>query len=189
MKPQVSVIVLAHNEGEAIVPAFTGTKNEMGGYIESAKKYGWQPVYAVAANATPSGTLTQETGETIRDAIKKPRLVEQKFDEGLRPHMRFDDGRRSKKRDDRLTGADVAVQEPQHAVRLRKIGDNLGDRALLRRGERIGQGLDDACAQKAFGRGATAGPRTHPPAQERKRQLAGEQFVISEARPGGTFRI
>ena len=56
-------------EGEAIVPKFKGTKNEMGGYIDSAAKYGWEPVYAVAANATPSGTLTKETWETIRDVI------------------------------------------------------------------------------------------------------------------------
>ena len=56
-------------EGGAIVPKFKGTKNEMGGYIDSAAKYGWEPVYAVAANATPSGTLTKETWETIRDII------------------------------------------------------------------------------------------------------------------------
>ena len=56
-------------EGEAIVPKFKGTKNEMGGYIDCAASYGWQPVYAVAANATPSGTLTRETWETIRDII------------------------------------------------------------------------------------------------------------------------
>ena len=46
-------------EGEAMVPRFTGTKNEIGGYIDAAKKYGWQPVWAGAANATPSGKLTQ----------------------------------------------------------------------------------------------------------------------------------
>ena len=56
-------------EGEAIVPKFTGTRNEMGGYIDAAAKYGWQAVYAVAANATPSGKLTKETWETIRDMI------------------------------------------------------------------------------------------------------------------------
>ena len=33
-------------EGEAMVPRFTGTRNEIGGYIDSAKKYGWQPVWA-----------------------------------------------------------------------------------------------------------------------------------------------
>ncbi len=56
-------------EGEAMVPRFTGTKSEIGGYIDSAKKYGWQPVWAGAANATPSGKLTKETWETIRDMI------------------------------------------------------------------------------------------------------------------------
>src|SRR5678816_780756 len=32
-------------------------------------RYGWEPVFAVAANATPSGTLTRETWETIRDKV------------------------------------------------------------------------------------------------------------------------
>ncbi|MEA2852724.1 MAG: hypothetical protein QOE02_2743, partial [Rhodospirillaceae bacterium] len=56
-------------EGEAMVPRFTGTKNEIGGYIDAVKKYDWQPVWAGAANATPSGKLTRETWETIRDMI------------------------------------------------------------------------------------------------------------------------
>ena len=56
-------------DGEAIVPRFKGTKNEMGGYIDSVAKYGWVPVWGAAANATPSGTLTRETWETIRDKI------------------------------------------------------------------------------------------------------------------------
>jgi microcystin degradation protein MlrC len=56
-------------EGEEMVSRFKGTRNEVGGYIESAAKYGWEPVYAAAANATPSGTLTKETWETIRDKI------------------------------------------------------------------------------------------------------------------------
>jgi microcystin degradation protein MlrC len=56
-------------EGEAMVPQFKGTRNEVGGYIDSAAKHGWEPVYAVAANATPSGKLTKGTWETIRDKI------------------------------------------------------------------------------------------------------------------------
>ncbi|MBS0521879.1 MAG: M81 family metallopeptidase, partial [Proteobacteria bacterium] len=56
-------------EGEAMVPFFKGSRNEVGGYIDAAAKYGWEPVYAAAANATPSGTLTRETWETIRDMI------------------------------------------------------------------------------------------------------------------------
>jgi microcystin degradation protein MlrC len=56
-------------EGEEMVPRFKGTRNEVGGYIDQAAKFGWEPVYAVAANATPSGMLTKETWETIRDKI------------------------------------------------------------------------------------------------------------------------
>ncbi|HYD08348.1 MAG TPA: M81 family metallopeptidase [Reyranella sp.] len=56
-------------EGEAMVGRFKGTRNEVGGYIDAAAQYGWEPVFAVAANATPSGTLTKETWETIRDKI------------------------------------------------------------------------------------------------------------------------
>jgi len=56
-------------EGEEMVPRFTGTRNEVGGYIDSVKKYGWEPVWAAAANATPSGKLTKETWEHIRDLI------------------------------------------------------------------------------------------------------------------------
>ncbi|HSI02076.1 MAG TPA: M81 family metallopeptidase [Reyranella sp.] len=56
-------------EGEAMVGHFRGTRNEVGGYIDAAARYGWEPVLAVAANATPSGTLTKATWETIRDKI------------------------------------------------------------------------------------------------------------------------
>jgi microcystin degradation protein MlrC len=56
-------------EGEAMVARFRGTKNEVGGYIDAIAQYGWQPVWGAAANATPSGTLTKEAWETIRDMI------------------------------------------------------------------------------------------------------------------------
>lgn len=56
-------------EGEAMVPRFTGTRNEIGGYIDAVKTYGWEPLWAAAANATPSGKLTKDTWETIRDMI------------------------------------------------------------------------------------------------------------------------
>ena len=56
-------------EGEEMVPRFKGTRNEVGGYIDHAARHGWEPVYAVAANATPSGMLTRQTWETIRDKI------------------------------------------------------------------------------------------------------------------------
>jgi microcystin degradation protein MlrC len=56
-------------EGEAMVPRFTAPRNEIGGYIDAVKTYGWQPVWAGAANATPSGKLTRDCWETIRDKI------------------------------------------------------------------------------------------------------------------------
>jgi len=67
-------------EGEAMVPRFTGTKNEIGGYIDSVKKYGWQPAWAGAANATPSGKLTRECWETIRDMIVNATMKAGKLD-------------------------------------------------------------------------------------------------------------
>jgi microcystin degradation protein MlrC len=56
-------------EGDEIVPRFRGTRTEIGGLIDYAEKAGWQLVPTVAANATPSGKLTRETWETIRDRI------------------------------------------------------------------------------------------------------------------------
>ncbi len=56
-------------EGEAIVPRFTGTRNELGGYIDAVAKFGWAPVWGAAANATPSGKPTKACWETIRDII------------------------------------------------------------------------------------------------------------------------
>lgn len=56
-------------EGDAIVPRFRGTRTEIGGLIDYAGQAGWDLVPTVAANATPSGKLTRETWETIRDMI------------------------------------------------------------------------------------------------------------------------
>src|SRR5882724_5672887 len=56
-------------EGEAMVGTFKGTRNEIGGYIDAVAAHGWHPVYTVAANATPSGKLTKQCWETIRDMI------------------------------------------------------------------------------------------------------------------------
>ena len=100
----------------------------------------------------------------------------------------LDHGGGGEQRDDGLAGADIAVQEPQHALRLRQIGDDIGDRALLRRRQRVGQCRDDSPAQPAFGGTAAAGADAHMRAQKRERELARQQFVISEPRPGRAFR-
>ncbi len=56
-------------EGDAIPPRFRGTRTEIGGLIDYADRAKWELVPAVAANATPSGKLTREAWETIRDMI------------------------------------------------------------------------------------------------------------------------
>ena len=43
----------------------------------------------------------------------------------------FDGGRRSQQRHHRLARADVALQQPQHALGLGEVIDDLGDRARL----------------------------------------------------------
>ena len=55
--------------GEEIARRFTGTRNEIGGYIDAATSYGWTPVWGAAANTTPSGRLTKDAWEQIRDII------------------------------------------------------------------------------------------------------------------------
>ena len=101
----------------------------------------------------------------------------------------LDHMRGGKQRDDGLARADVAMQQPQHALRLRQIGDDVGDRALLRGRQRIGQGGDNARAQNTLGGAAAARPRAHMRAKQRQRELAGQQFVVGEPRPGGAFRL
>jgi microcystin degradation protein MlrC len=56
-------------EGDEIAPRFRGTRTEIGGLLDYAEQSGWELVTGVAANATPSGKLTRETWETIRDRI------------------------------------------------------------------------------------------------------------------------
>ena len=56
-------------EGDEIAPRFRGTRTEIGGLLDYADQSGWELVAGVAANATPSGKLTREAWETIRDRI------------------------------------------------------------------------------------------------------------------------
>ena len=101
----------------------------------------------------------------------------------------LDHGGGGQQRDHGFSRADVAVQQPQHAMRLRQIGDDIADRALLRRRQRVGQRRDHAFAQAALGGAAVAGPLPHMRAQQGERELAGEQFVIREPRPRRACRI
>ena len=101
----------------------------------------------------------------------------------------LDHGRGREQRDHGFSRADVAVQKPQHAMRLRQVGDDIGDRALLRRRQRVGQRRDHPFAQAALGGAAVAGPLPHMRAQQGERELAGEQFVVSQPRPRRAGRI
>ena len=101
---------------------------------------------------------------------------------------RLDHGGCSEQRDDGLAGADIAMQQSQHALRLRQVGDDVGDRALLRRRQRIGKRRDDARMQPPLGGAAASGAGAHMGAQQCKRELARQQFVVSEPRPGRAFR-
>ena len=99
----------------------------------------------------------------------------------------FDHRRRRDQRHHGLAGADIALQQPQHALRAGEVGDDVVDRLLLRMRERIRQRLQDARAQAAFAGRAAAGLPAHMRAHQRQRELAGEQFVIGEPRPGRDF--
>ena len=101
----------------------------------------------------------------------------------------FDHGGGRQQRDHGFSRADVAVQEPQHAMRLRQIGDDIADRALLRRRQGVGQRRDHPFAQTALGGAAVAGPLPHMRSQQGERELAGEQFVVSQPRPRRACRI
>ena len=62
----------------------------------------------------------------------------------------FDHGRGGQQRHHGLAGADVALQEPHHALRAGQVGDDVVHRAALRRRQRIGQRRDDFGAEPAF---------------------------------------
>ncbi len=100
----------------------------------------------------------------------------------------FDHGGRRDQRHHGLAGADVALQQPQHALRAGEVGDDVVDGLLLRMGERIGQAFEDARAQAALAGRAAAGLSAHVSAHQRQRELAGEQFVIGEPRPRQALR-
>jgi microcystin degradation protein MlrC len=57
--------------GDEILPFFRGTRTELGALIDLAPRLGWTLVPAVAANATPSGTVTAETWELLSGTLLK----------------------------------------------------------------------------------------------------------------------
>ena len=54
---------------EEIERAFSGTRSEMGGHLDAAKKYGWKLIQPIAAAATPGGKTPAETWAHLRGAV------------------------------------------------------------------------------------------------------------------------
>jgi len=55
--------------GDEILRERTGTRSEMGGFIEGARTYGWDVQWTVSANTAPSGPLTRTTYEALLEPI------------------------------------------------------------------------------------------------------------------------
>ena len=96
--------------------------------------------------------------------------------------------RHGKQRHHRLARADVALQQPQHALRLGEVGEDFGKRHLLRAGQRIGerraQLFDDGAAAGQW----AARQSPHPRPDQRQRDLPGQKFIVGEPAPGRIFR-
>ena len=93
------------------------------------------------------------------------------------------DGGGREQRHHGLAGADIALQQPQHPHRLAQILGDGGDRLALRGRQRIGQRVDDPVAQMAVAGVAVAGRAAQLRADQRQRQLTGQQFVEGKPRP------
>ena len=71
----------------------------------------------------------------------------------------FDRDRHGEQGDDRLAGADVALQQPQHAPRRRHVGLDLAHGLALRARQREGERVGDRRADASVAPDAAAGPR------------------------------
>ena len=66
--------------GAEVPDALRGTNSELAGFLEVAQRERWQPVYAIAADATPSGKLTAECWAHIKSSILATLEREAPFD-------------------------------------------------------------------------------------------------------------
>ena len=87
-------------------------------------------------------------------------------------------------RDDGLAGTDIALQQPQHAVRRGHVGMDLGDRRFLPLREREGQGRAQQAGHPPGSDERPSAGLLHALARQGEGELAGEIFVIGKARPG-----
>ena len=101
-----------------------------------------------------------------------------------RLRARLHGDRHGHQRHDRLAGADIALQQTQHAVRRAHVLGDLRQRLALRAGEAEGQRVGDPGADAAIAAHAAAGLRLEALAHQCQRQLASQQLVVGEALPG-----
>ena len=66
--------------GDDVPRYFRGTATEMGAFIDAAERHGWELVYSVAADATPSGKVTREAFDTIAGTIEEALRTQGPFD-------------------------------------------------------------------------------------------------------------
>ncbi len=55
--------------GDEIAAKLGKTRTEMAGFLDAARNYGWTTISAIAADATPSGTVTAECWAHLQDTI------------------------------------------------------------------------------------------------------------------------
>ena len=57
--------------GEEMRGAFTGTNTEIAGFLDACERHGWEPVLAIAGDATPSGRVTRQAFDEVSGHILK----------------------------------------------------------------------------------------------------------------------
>ena len=97
--------------------------------------------------------------------------------------------RHGHQRDDRLAGADIALQQAQHALRRADVGGDLARApCCCERGQREGQRVGDAGADAAVAVTLAPALGLEAVADDAERQLVGQQLVEGEALPGRARR-
>ncbi|NLB41584.1 MAG: M81 family metallopeptidase, partial [Clostridiales bacterium] len=66
--------------GDEIIPFFSGTKTEMGGFIDATQKEGISLIPSIAADATPGGRVNREVFDHVRDNITRTYKENQPID-------------------------------------------------------------------------------------------------------------
>ena len=100
---------------------------------------------------------------------------------GLPPGL--DGLRHGEQGDDRLARADIALQQPQHALVAGEIGGNFRHRFLLVAGQFEGQGGEDFCRQSPIADLRAPAKNLHFGAHQTQGELVRQKLVIGEPRP------